>query len=326
MMTRLLLVTATAALGLVTFGCSDDAYGVPDAPFNEDDCRVVRQIYNEMGLKDVPGHSEWQLNNPFTWTGVTLTKDSLGSGLRVTDIQLNVDVDGAYRVPECISDLDYLQSFTLSGRGISGELTEAITKPVGLREFHITNTSLTSIPDGLFRPGIESFEVTGNKGLDSELPSTLANLDKRYAFDSFLYVMSQNSYKGNVPDLRELLIDLRGNNLTGISHENTKARRVFFFLRDMDEKGVYRGYILAPVVEGNRISGIIPDEIRRDTVELVKLHFLIREQQEGYGYTNMPPIDEIKSMDLKYKLNHLSSYEHVFYVPGSFTYPNKPKD
>lgn len=282
--------------GLITFyACSSDnePEPLPVTPieptgptFNKADSLALVEIYKQ---GDGANWSfSWDFNDIMSWGGTGWA--IVNNEYRCVELFMRAKDTGNGTISPRIGELEYLHKFEVSGKTFRNEVPTTITKLKYLKYFDLTNTLVTKIPDDLFNENFTFVYIGGNEKLSGSLPSSLTKLKGGFADNPERnFIIMNNAYSGNIPIIKDAVISLEGNNLT--SYPMEIAGR--FKLGEYNVSATH-----------NRLSGIIPDEVLKDTIRIWRFSSQVKLQQEGYGYSNMPSDEEIKKMIEKYKNDH----------------------
>lgn len=180
------------------------------------------------------------------------------------------------KIPDKFENITKLDFFNISGNDLTGEIPESFyelpsIRVVDIRDNHISGELSEKIGN---LKTLENFEASGCS-LSGKLPESIRNLKKLRSL-----IIEFNSLEGELPaGLTELPnienIWLQGNNLTGNLPTGLK------------ECGL--------VISGNRLSGVIPDDIACwERWKTYSINNDVLEQQEGYGL-------RLKNDELQYR-------------------------
>ena len=100
-----------------------------------------------------------------------------------------------------------------------------------------------------------------------------------------LYGFAYNAFEGAFPEGIQADVAFEGNNFEYFP---------FSYLEQDNRINVGLG----------KITGEIPPEILDDPVKLHKLYSMVYPTQDGYGYSNMPPEEEVKRRYEEYLKDH----------------------
>ncbi len=281
---------------LLFLGCSSD--GSPEEVqdttphLNASDSLALVKIYSTIG----PWYEEWNLNDITTWNGMTVALDETTNELRVTGLEVYngyglhgqipaeigqltelrtlVLAGGVLNgmIPKEIGNLVNLETLALDGKGLTGGIPESIGNLEKLRRLTITNTSLSdTIPESIGKlVSLEKLFLFDNR-LTGNIPKGLANLSglKRAVFNN-------NQLTGSFP-----VEILKGNTNLRFSFWNNNITELPFEVWSDDFEGT------PPDLQGNRLSGIVPEWVFRTKKWQEDGIMCTRGQQEGYGYENV---------------------------------------
>ena len=281
--------------GLMTFyACSSNdepelPKGEPEPTeptFNKSDSLALIEIYKQGDGEN--WSSTWDFNDIMTWggTGWAIVENEY----RCVQLFMISDNTGNGIISPKIGELEYLVKFDVAGAAFGGEMPETITKLKHLKYFVIRNTLITKIPDDIFNENLIYVYIVGNDKLGGTLPSSLTKLKGgSNSNPKRTYTIMSNAYTGAIPLMKDVEINLSGNNLTSYPMEMAG-------IREDGKQNIWATH--------NKLSGTIPEEVLKDTLRIIYFSGQVNLQQEGYGYSNMPTNDELTNMFKIYKNNH----------------------
>lgn len=282
---------AMAAVGLCCIGCSSDEHEelpIDNTPhLNVSDSLAMVNIYEAIG----PWGNKWDLEDIQTWGGVTIALDLDKNEYRIvgfeyyggsfhgffpddfrqlTELRRLAVCGGTLggNIPPWIGELKHLEYLAISDNNIVGEIPESIGELKNLQKLSIVNNHANGkIPpvignlDNLTHLYIYNTEISG------DIPSTLANLKQAKRI-----LLSDNQLSGEFPIeiLRDgLYVGCEGNNITELS---------FDVWNDQHPNWL-------PNLQRNRLSGTLPESVI-SSKKWKENKILVKDQQEGYGYSN----------------------------------------
>lgn len=282
--------------GLITFyACSSDDAPEPipeptptEPTFNKADSLALTEIYKQGDGAN--WEVTWDLTDIMSWGGTSWALDTDKNEYRCVMLRIMAKDTGNGIISPQIGELEYLYSLAIGGKTFGGEMPATITNLKFLVDIDLRHTLLTKIPDDMFNENFTYVYIGENKRLGGSLPSSLTKLKGGYANNpERMFRVIYNAYTGEVPLIKNAFISLEGNNLTSLP---------------MELAGRFKAGEHYVSVIRNRLSGIIPDEVLKDTIRIWRFSGQAGLQQEGYGYSNMPSDEEIKKMIEKYKKDH----------------------
>lgn len=280
---------------LLLAGCnSDDSpdVRVDTTPhLNVSDSLALVKIYNTIG----PWSGKWDLNDITTWDGVTVALDEATNELRVTGIEVYNGMGLHGMIPTEIGQLTELRTLVMAGGHLDGTIPEAIGNLLNLEKLTFESKNLTGgIPESIGNlKKLKRLTIT-NTNLDDTIPESIGNLvslEKLFLYD--------NRLTGNIPKGLAYLNKLKSaifnnNQLTGVFPVEIlkgKTTRFFFWNNNITELPfeVWKddSEIIAPDLQGNRLSGVVPEWVFSMKKWQEDGLMCTRGQQEGYGYENV---------------------------------------
>ena len=195
------------------------------------------------------------------------------------------------KVPPEIWELDCLRSIKVWGSNFHGEFPASNGKGNAVKYLTIRRTGLFKLPTDIFvLPNLERLEILFNKHLE-KLPDELDTFLQEHKKNWSAYEIRGNALSGEIPVFFNKGMNLQDNNFTSINWD--RWRQIDF---EKDIRNYTSDYMCGPSVEGNRITGVVPDFIIADTFALFHTYYVTRSQQDGYGLSGFPPVDTIKKM------------------------------
>lgn len=200
-------------------------------------------------------------------------------------------------VSKHIWDMDSLDLLAISGKNIYGRIPERDMSCPSLTQLNISSTNITGIPNDLLKNQSSGFAyIINNKNLKTlpvGLIENIPTLDDPRATTVYLY---NNGFEGTAPLEAERSVDLTKNNFTEVDWERLKS--VDF------KKKLMRLIPAVPFCSENKISGELPEWVLKDTLATIYSRYLIGDQKEGYGISNLPSYEEILNMMKEYADHH----------------------
>ncbi|MEG1904143.1 MAG: hypothetical protein RR212_07070, partial [Bacteroidales bacterium] len=270
---------------------------LPTPKLNVQDSLAMIDIYKMGNLGKWGYEGEyWDPTNFKTWECIRYKLDSLTNEYRITELHIYASTaqltDTNCIISPRIADLSELRLLQLVGLGIEGELPQGVSKLKNLIHLEIVRTNLSgSLPDDLFNSSFERVAIADNLSLTGPLPSSIVLL--RSIPSQTEFHIGRNAFTGKIPPGIQANIALESNNLTEYPFE-------YLDIENTSYGGIRK-------LRHNKISGIIPDYILNDPFLIHRLWERVYPQQEGYGYTNMPPFEKIENdyqIYLKNKMNN----------------------
>lgn len=296
------LLTILALHGLILGGCSSDDPEIPEPHrlYNEQDSAIVCEIYKAYQGNLHGVGSKLILDSIKTWPSVWLW-DKETKQYNLIGLELNTTDDpksGAKGyVPDCIGELKNLKHLIIMGKCYYGDLTEAVTK-LNLEQLIIEFTSFTSLPDDIFNENMTYVSVANNKLL-KKLPKSVVKLRYHPDQPEPIFYMPNNAFTGECPAITHAYVQLFNNNFTSLDW--TGAGGVDWLVNG---SVIHSGANL----QGNRLQGEVPadvlEKLLKDPIRFNNFHGQILQQQEGYGFTNIPSWAEVSEMEKEYIANN----------------------
>ena len=200
-------------------------------------------------------------------------------------------------MPDCIGELKNLKLLIIMGKCYYGDLTEAVTK-LNLEQLIIEFTSFTSLPDDIFNENMTYVSVANNKLL-KKLPKSVVKLRYHPGQSEPIFYMPNNAFTGECPAITHAYVQLFNNNFTSLDW--TGAGGVDWLVNG---SVIHSGANL----QGNRLQGEVPEDVLekllKDPIRFYSFHGQILQQQEGYGFTNIPSWAEVSEMKKEYIANN----------------------
>lgn len=279
----------------IVAGCSseDDSSDVEEITphLNVSDSIALIKIYSAIG----PWAQAWNLDDITTWNGVTVTLDEAANELRVTGLEVYSGNGLHGQIPVEIGQLTELRTLVLSGGPLGGTIPQEIGNLVKLEKLSFDSNDMTGgIPESIGNlKKLKRLTIT-NTFLDDTIPESIGNLvslQKLFLFD--------NRLTGNIPrglaNLNSLKSAVFNNNqLSGVFPVEIlkgKTTRFSFWNNNITELpfDVWSddSDVIAPDLQGNRLSGVVPEWVFASKKWQEDGLMCTRGQQEGYGYSNV---------------------------------------
>lgn len=290
-MTKFLNKILMLAVLLYAAGCSDDNSREINLYKNKHDEAVVKRILKHCGIndkhtKDKYAEVIWLFDNE------TLER-------RVMGLNLVNNTNDVCTVPEEITELPFLRELLVQGQSFQGRFIDLDGKLPLLQRLVISNTSISSIPDNIFRKSFSDASIRYNQNI-TEIPSSIHNLPD---IKDHIYDFSYNSFSGPVPLDLNIRIILDGNDFEYIDWEKAEGRIYNFSPEQWKNRKTFS-------LIWNKLRGTIPDYILNDSLGIYRLNLIADPQQQGYGFDNMPT--DFITLDWNantYLLNHPEYYK-----------------
>ena len=279
-------------------GCSseqDNLSSNQEQPrLNTSDSLTLISIYQKIG----PWHQPWDLKDITTWNGVQTALDLSTNQIRVVGFEV---YRGNFRgyFPEEFCNLPELRRLVLTGGTLGGSIPREIGKLKKLVYFCIGNNDVSgSIPQSIG-------ELTELQQLDfrfTNLTDTIPESIGKLVKMRYLYLMS-NKFTGNIPhgiaNMKNLqMAELKDNQFSGrfpvdilkndifIDCENNNITELPFEIwRDSNN-------CVPPILKRNRLSGEIPEWVKKTRKWNRYASVCISLQQEGFGYKNYSALED----------------------------------
>ncbi len=251
---------------------------------NKKDSLLMVEIYKKAG----PWGKKWDLQNIQTWAGVEIAHDTLFNEFRIVGFNYFGSFRGNF--PEEFCQLTELRILGLGGGTLSGNIPRDIKNLKKLEWLYVGyNHIYGKIPQEIGELKNLKELTLGENFLSGELPEELGNLTNLEK----LTIMS-TKISGEIPKSLSKLkkakfIYLDKNKLSGefpieivnpgcvISCADNNITSMLFDIWD-DKNSSY-----IPDLQGNRLSGKIPDWVKK-TDRWKVFSGYVGNQQEGYGY------------------------------------------
>lgn len=195
-------------------------------------------------------------------------------------------------ISPAVWDLECLTYFRVESEMFHGEVPECGDGATRLSLFYLDNTNITSLPLDIFtRPNLTNLHCSHNMAL-KHLPDGIENIPFK---DKLACTIRNSGLTGAAPMDIKLRFGLEKNEYTSVDWDG---------FRKVDILEMLANYEYSYDLEGNRISGSIPDDILADTPRMLYLFNMTDPQQEGYGFDNMPSLAELYAMKQAYIEEH----------------------
>lgn len=205
------------------------------------------------------------------------------------------DIDGY--LSKHVWDMDSLVYLWVRGKNIHGDVPERHGACPSLVHMEISYTSISSIPDDLFNVPLSAFaNVTNNEKLKTFPAGLLENIPLPYDDGAVMINMNDNGFEGTAPMETNQSVILKNNNFTQVDWERLKSV-------DFKEKLMYR-VPLVPFCLENKISGKAPDWVLKDTLATIYTNYIVQNQENGFGVSNLPSPGEVEKMKKEYAEHH----------------------
>lgn len=275
-------------------GCSEEKdlpKGPPPIHLNVEDSLAMVDIYHALGL------SGWDLTDIYSWEGIEgLADDPATNEFRIIGFTCTSAMRPKGEIPEAFKRLTALRKLVIAGKFLQGEIPSWLGEMESLVYLGIKNAdNLTGeIPEELGNlKNLIRLDIVNCKNISGEIPKSLGNLENLTDL-----LISGTSVSGEIPEELSKLkkierLDLRDNELSGTLPIEIMRDRVFGMdcsNNNIEElpfeiwKDEYIG--VPPILDGNRLSGEIPEWVFKTNKWEVHSSIVIGKQQEGYGYSN----------------------------------------
>jgi hypothetical protein len=245
----------------------------------------------EISKKIGPWLPTWDPGNIQSWGGVLIALDISSNQYRIVGLVYNsslfhgelpieltqlpelrylgISGDLSGPIPSWIGDLSKLEELSLGENYFEGSIPPEIGKLKNLKRLVFYKSSISGeIPKEIGNlKNLERF-VIFETGVSGSIPKELANLD----LDKVSITLDKNKLSGTFP--LELSPSKRQ---IGCSDNNIESFP-FDYWKIEDA--------IIPDLQGNRLSGEVPEWVR-ETEKWEKKKGFVDRQQEGYGYTNI---------------------------------------
>lgn len=290
-----LMFVALIAVGSAVFSCSSDepvpepmeqeGSGKTNYGLNKKDSLFMVDMISIVEENDaMPDGINWDPEDVDTWNCTNWEWDDIDEEYRLAMLIIQPKAGSNCAISSKIKDCEYLNLLWISG-GVTS-IPEEICD-LRLEQLYIINTPLTELPDNIFNEGLRVVRVEDNPFL-TRVPSSITRLVSPPGEYNY-FCLANNAFTGEVPHITKAKIIFWSNEFTSCSPSaeslvlNTNA-------------GVYTRL--------NKITGIVPDSILSDTIKLVYFNAQVKQQREGYGFSNLPSDKEVSKMLKEWQQNH----------------------
>ena len=285
------MIACVLPASIVVTGCSSDDIETADTTphLNRNDSLAMVNIYKAIG----PWDSQWDINDISTWDGLEMAVDEATNEVRIvgfevyngtfhgslpaeicklTELRRLVLTGGDLRgnIPENIGDLRHLIVLTLGSNKISGKIPESIGQLKDIRHLDFRFNELDdTVPESIGKLENLEYLYIYHTRVHGNIPKSLANLKNLKRAE-----LSENHFSGVFP------IEILRKDFPFCCENNDITELPFEVWSDDKD-------IAAPLLQGNRLSGEVPDWVLETNKWKQDGDVCTRCQQEGYGYTNV---------------------------------------
>ncbi len=277
----------------LSFACSSSE----DTPFlevqiphlNLSDSLALVNIHEKMKYRI----DDWDMNDITTWDNIIVALDSVKNEYRVVGFQ---DFSGIFSgtipedfrkltelrvlilshgrlcgsIPPWIGELTNLIYLSISDNDISGEIPKEIGNLTNLQYLYIRNNFVSgALPESLGNLENLIWMEIANTSVTGEIPESFANLSSEIAMKLYRNKLS-GKFPINILKNKRYIIEFQYNNIIELPFEMWK-----------DD---FPGSI--PNLQGNRLSGTIPEWVFHTKKWAAESGYVAGNQQQGYGYSN----------------------------------------
>jgi len=282
---------------LALAGCSEEKdlpKGPPPIHLNVADSLAMVDIYHALGL------SGWDLTDIYSWEGIEgLADDPATNEFRIIGFTCTSAMRPKGEIPEAFKRLTALRKLVIAGKFLKGEIPSWLGEMESLVYLGIKNAdNLTGeIPEELGNlKNLIRLDIVNCKNISGEIPKSLGNLEN--LIDLYIY---GTGVSGEIPKELSKLKNIEGINFSnnqlsgtfpieivqnhafGMDCSNNNITELPFEIWKDEYVGV------PPILDGNRLSGEIPEWVFKTNKWEVHSSIVIGKQQEGYGYSNYTP-------------------------------------
>ena len=173
-------------------------------------------------------------------------------------------------IPNDIGKLKNLIILVIADNNVTGVIPESIGELTSLRMLQLSNNLLSgTVPESIGNlKNLEFLYITRTK-VSGNVPKGIANMNKLKLID-----LSSNKFSGTFPIeilKNNILIECDNNNITELPLE---------VWNDSSD-------CVPPLLQGNRLSGEIPEHIKHTKKWEQYNVICTNHQQKGYGYSNV---------------------------------------
>lgn len=252
---------------------------------NKSDSLAMVNVYKAIGP-----WGNWDLKNIKTWGGVEIAYDldkneyrivgleyyggSFGGDFpedlrKLTELRRLAITGGSLsgQIPEWIGELKHLYYLALGSNNMFGEIPQSIGQLKKLKKLSLKYCRISGeLPETLGNIDSLQYLHIGETNIGGEIPNSLGKLKNLKQL-----ILNNNKFSGTFPlevSQEKLVIECRNNNIEELPFE----------IWSHPSK-------LIPDLQGNRLSGTIPDSIK-ELPKWKSFKGFVGRQQEGYGYSN----------------------------------------
>lgn len=287
----------TCVVCLMCGGCSSEQETISsmsDVPrLNASDSLTLISIYQKIG----PWGRPWDFEDITTWNGVQTALDVSTNQIRVVGFEVyNGSFNGYFpeefckltelrrlvvaggtirgRIPEDIGKLKNLVYFCIADNKVSGHIPESIGELTELQQLDFRNTDMTdTIPESIGRlVKMRYLYLFGNK-FTGNIPHGIANMNQLK-----MVALQDNQFSGCFP------LDILKKDILMMCEDNNITELPFEIWSDDNE-------YVPPILKRNRLSGEIPEWVKKTKKWNRYASVCISIQQDGFGYTNYSTTD-----------------------------------
>ena len=260
---------------------------------NTSDSLTLVSIYQKIG----PWKQPWDFNDITTWNGVQTALDKSTNEIRIVGFEVyNGTFKGSF--PKEFCKLTELRRLVVTGGTIGGVIPDEIGELKNLIYLCIADNNLSgSIPESIG-------ELTELQQLDfrnTKLSGTIPESIEKLVNMVNLYIFGTN-ISGNIPkglaNMKQLkTAALFKNKLSGHFPVEILKDDIFIMCEDNDftelpfEIWDDNNRCVPPILKRNRLSGTIPEWVKKTKKWNRYASVCISNQQEGYGYSNYSTSD-----------------------------------
>lgn len=290
---RISLSILLCSIGLfVGVGCSSDSTvseGDLTPHLNKSDSLALVKIYQEIG----PWHQDWDLHDITTWNGVTTGLEEESNEIRVIGLEVyagqchgilpkeicqltelrRLVISGGImqgNIPNDIGKLKNLIILVIADNNVTGVIPESIGELTSLRMLQLSNNLLSgTVPESIGNLKNLEYLYINDTYISGDVPKGIANMNKLKRV-----ILTDNKFSGTFPIeilKNNILIECDNNNITELPLE---------VWNDSSD-------CVPPLLQGNRLSGEIPEHIKHTKKWEQYYVICTNHQQKGYGYSNV---------------------------------------
>jgi hypothetical protein len=284
-------------ISLAWTACSSDdkeQTPLPSEPrLNTSDSLALVSIYQKIG----PWKQPWDFNDITTWNGVQTALDKSTNEIRVVGFEVyHGDFRGVF--PKEFCQLTELRRLVVTGGTIGGIIPEDIGKLKNLIYLCVADNNLSgTIPESIGElTELQQLDFRNTK-LAGTIPESIGNLVNMVE----LYIFGTN-VSGNIPkgiaNMKHLkTAALFNNRLSGRFPVEILKDDIFIICEDNDITElpfeIWNDSLacVPPILKRNRLSGEIPEWVKKTKKWNRYASVCISTQQDGYGYSNYSTSD-----------------------------------